>query len=80
MVTRKGEADKTWFRSDRFFYLGEEWYFSTREGTDVGPFNSIDSARTGLDRYIEAMQNKDTAGIYASKIALQGVWASTLFH
>ena len=80
MNIRKGEAEKTWFRSDRFFHVGEEVYFSTREGTEVGPFKTVDAARHGLDMYIEAMKNKETSGMYASKVALQGVWASTLFH
>ena len=80
MNCRKGEAEKTWFRSSRFFHIGDNVYFSTREGTDVGPYKSQEAAERGLQVYIAAMQSKDAAGIYASKIAMQGVWASTLFH
>ena len=80
MNCRSGEIEKTWFRSSRFFYVGEEVFFSTREGNDIGPYKNIDAAKKGLNMYIEAMQQKDKSGLYASKIALQGVWASTLFH
>src|SRR5262245_50640076 len=37
---RKNEPVKTWFRSHRIFRSNEFWYFHTREGIDVGPFNS----------------------------------------
>ena len=77
---REGERDKTWFRSDRFFVVDTGYYFSTREGTDVGPFPSHKAAERGLDLYIHIMQSEDQAGIYAAKIAMQGLWASTMYH
>jgi Domain of unknown function (DUF6316) len=40
MDHRKNEPRKTWFRSDRIFRSNNQWYFQTREGIDVGPFNS----------------------------------------
>ena len=80
MLTRKGEAEKTWFRSSRFFHVNEEVYFSTREGVDIGPFKSQSAAERGLKAYIDAMRNKNTSGLYANRVAMQGVWASTLFH
>ena len=80
MLMRKGEDEKTWFRSSRFFHINEAIYFSTREGTDIGPFKSQRAAERGLQAYIGAMKNKNTSGLYANRIALQGVWASTLYH
>ena len=80
MSCRKGEDEKTWFRSSRFFHVGEEVYFSTREGTDIGPYKNIDAAKRGLDMYIGAMSQQDKSDLYASRIAMQGVWASTLFQ
>lgn len=32
------------FRSDRIFNANGEWYFHTREGTDVGPYASRSEA------------------------------------
>jgi hypothetical protein len=40
MEHRKNEQRQTWFRSGRFFSSNAQWYFHTREGIDVGPFNS----------------------------------------
>lgn len=77
---RTGEHEKTWFRSDRFFIVDHDYYFTTREHIDVGPFPDRDSAARGLSLYIQVMQQGDSKGIYASKIAMQGLWASTLYH
>jgi len=41
------------FRSNRFFSVSGRWYFSTREGEDLGPFASRDDAETGLARYLD---------------------------
>lgn len=80
MQSRQGEGERTWFRSDRFFTADNAYFFSTREGFDVGPFPSRDAAENGLDLYIQVMQKEETAGLYASKIAMQGLWASTGYH
>lgn len=40
MDHRKNEPVRTRFRSHRIFRSNELWYFHTREGIDVGPFNS----------------------------------------
>ena len=40
-VARQSEQPKTWFRSERVFLSGsQDWYFQTREGVDVGPYES----------------------------------------
>lgn len=80
MNIRKGETEKTWFRTDRFFHTNEAWFFLTREGVEVGPFKSPEAANHGLNRYVEAMKHKETSGLYACKVAVQGVWASTHFN
>ena len=77
---REGELEKTWFRSDRFFKVEADYFFSTREGIDVGPFPSRSSAERGLDLYIQVMNKGETAALCASKIAMQGLWASTGYH
>ncbi len=79
-VFREGEGERTWFRSDRFFTVGNQYYFATREGIDVGPYPNHHAAARGLDIYIQVMQDEANAGIYASKVAMQGLWASTMYH
>lgn len=40
MEHRRNEPVRTWFRSHRIFRSDSSWYFHTREGIDVGPFDS----------------------------------------
>lgn len=42
-------------RSDRFFAAQGAWYFATREGSSIGPFNDKHEAQKGLDDFIEFM-------------------------
>ena len=44
------------FRSNRFFTSGTDWYFSTREGIDQGPFPSRISAHEAIQKYIRDKQ------------------------
>jgi len=39
-VVRSNEKAKTWFRSERVFLSDGRWFFHTREGVDVGPYES----------------------------------------
>lgn len=41
------------FRTDRFFCVSGEWYFSTRENENFGPFASHQQAEDSLARYLE---------------------------
>ncbi len=50
-VTDK-EGD-TPFRSNRFFSVGEKWYFSTREGFDSGPYANKNRAELSLQRFLQ---------------------------
>lgn len=43
-------------RTDRFFSAQGAWYFSTREGNAIGPFEGKEDARQGLDDFIEFIQ------------------------
>ena len=45
---REGEEVKTWFRTNRFITIDKKWYFTTREGLDVGPFKTQLEAERGL--------------------------------
>ena len=73
MNNRKGENDKTWFRTERFFSIGADWYAITREHTNLGPFKSKFAAEQGLVRYIIDLKNNRKPVNYATK-ASKDVW------
>lgn len=52
MTVRGGENQKTWFRTDRIQNVNNQWYFMTRESTQVGPFGSRREAELELNLYI----------------------------
>jgi hypothetical protein len=39
-AARNNEKPRTWFRSDRVFLSDGRWFFHTREGVDLGPYDS----------------------------------------
>lgn len=50
---RKGENERHMtFRSQRLFSIGSDWYFSTREEIDQGPFVSKEVAKLNIASYI----------------------------
>ncbi len=57
------QNQKTWFRSDRFFNEGPDWFFSTRENTVEGPFSSREDAEAGLMMYLRDMQVRERYGL-----------------
>ena len=55
---RKGDLQaRTWFRTDRFRREQSLWYFTTREGTDEGPFEQRSHAEQRLEEYIRIMNS-----------------------
>lgn len=53
MQYRNGESsEKSWYRSDRFFSMNGQWFFSTREHIDMGPFISRQEAEIELAVFI----------------------------
>jgi Domain of unknown function (DUF6316) len=48
------------------------WYFSTREGADIGPFNSQIEANNGLQDFLQFIQlaNKQTRQVFLQAISL----------
>ena len=53
---RTGETEEQIrFRADRLFTIGHDWYFSTREGIDRGPFESKADAQEAITIYIREM-------------------------
>ena len=65
MSHRIGEPGKQYFRSDRFFCRDCQWFFTTREGSELGPFSSRGDAQGELLLYIRYMnEGRAFAGGY----------------
>lgn len=58
VMPRTGEQSeqKPAIRSDRFFKLHNFWFFATREGAAVGPFDSKEGAVQAVSDYVEFVQ------------------------
>lgn len=52
---RSGEEGRPPFRSSRFFCVGHDWHFTTREGFNSGPFASRERAETGLKHFLRVV-------------------------
>ena len=46
-------------RSERFFKLHDYWFFATREGAAVGPFDSKYCAEKAVADYVEFAEKAD---------------------
>ena len=53
MSNRAGENGKVPARSGRFLKKEGYWYYSTREGVDIGPFDSREDAEVGVGEFID---------------------------
>jgi hypothetical protein len=62
LVGRRDERSKTWFRADRVFHTNELWYFHTREGIDVGPYESQLEAEIEANMLKELIKNTRMRG------------------
>ena len=58
---REGERHKTWFRSGRLNRIEGVWFICTREGIEVGPFDSEIEAKKHEKRLIELLKPTNTA-------------------
>ena len=67
---RKAEdgSQKPLIRSDRFFKLHNFWFFATREGAAVGPFDSKEGAVQAVADYIEFAKKADEETLQFFKI------------
>ena len=52
-LNRAGEEGSIPNRCDRFYNFENEWFFTTREGSPVGPFSTQESAKSGLVDYLD---------------------------
>ncbi|MEH6616630.1 MAG: DUF6316 family protein [Porticoccus sp.] len=46
------EGSACYFRSERVYNVNNLWFFSTREGVDIGPFNTKEDAQGELILFI----------------------------
>ncbi len=67
MQCRSGEASGTHFRTDRYFCISGEWFFSTRENLQIGPFATRDDAEIELLLFLRHIQE---GGIYAEHASM----------
>jgi len=68
-INRAGESGSVPFRHNRFFVVGGDWYFNTREGAPMGPFDDRREAEQGLYDFLEFMtlaEPKILSRLYAS--------------
>ncbi len=49
---RQGENGVTPIRQERVFQKDEYWYYKTREGATIGPFDSREYAEEGVDEFV----------------------------
>ncbi len=50
---RKGEQGDIPPRSGRFVEKSGYWYYQTREGVDIGPFDTRQAAEVGVGEFID---------------------------
>lgn len=68
-INRAGEHGRVPHRANRFFAVSGEWYFNTREGAPMGPFDDRREAEQGLFDFLEFMalaEPKMLSQLYAS--------------
>lgn len=63
MQCRTGEAEGENSRTPRYFCISGQWYFSSRETLQVGPFPSQDDAEMELLMFL---RHVGEGGIYAN--------------
>jgi hypothetical protein len=52
MKRKSDEKDVTVFRTDRFFLSDGKWFFTTREGANLGPYDTREDAERALMKHL----------------------------
>lgn len=70
---RRGDNGPVPSRTDRIYEKNAYFYYRTREGIDIGPFDSLKDAERGVNDFIDFMQSgpqsAQTLQHYASRVA-----------
>ncbi|MEM9103615.1 MAG: DUF6316 family protein [Pseudomonadota bacterium] len=53
---RENSSYRSQFRTDRIFTVGHEWYFSTREGINFGPYDNKKMAHKALSTFLSIVK------------------------
>jgi hypothetical protein len=53
---REGESGPIPTRSDRFYLLENHWFFATREGSPIGPFETREEGVGGIQDFLEFLK------------------------
>jgi hypothetical protein len=61
-AARENEKPRTWFRSERVFLSDGQWFFHTREGVDVGPYDSQFEAEIEAGMLKELLRERAVGG------------------
>jgi hypothetical protein len=56
---RTGEHGRVPDRTDRFFIKNDYWYYTTREGVDIGPFDTLEDAAQGVQEFVEFVSDTE---------------------
>lgn len=59
---RLGEKGNIPERKARYVQKDGYWYYTTREGVDIGPFDSREDAETGVGEFIDFINASDPEG------------------
>lgn len=59
-------------RCERFFKLNHAWYFTTREGFAMGPFDSYELAESGAKDYLAFVNKADTHVLKVLRLEKKG--------
>lgn len=70
-AVRSNEQPRTWFRSERVFLSDGNWYFHTREGVDVGPYESQFEAEIESGMLKQMLRELDGAPLPGADQALR---------
>jgi hypothetical protein len=62
MNNRSGEKAKSWFRSERYYHVSGQWYFTTREAMELGPFPSRQDAEAELMLFVRHINSNALPG------------------
>ncbi len=57
--TRTGEQQNPPSRRERFFQQDSYWYYTTREGVDIGPFDHKEDAVEGCADFLDFISTRD---------------------
>lgn len=66
LAKRLGETPAIRYRSDRFYRINSDWYFSTREGFEMGPYESRALAEQALTDLFDSNRWARESGTKAS--------------